>query len=138
MDKQKIFEFIEEQKTAFIASVTGEGYPVVRAMLAPRKIEDNCVYFSTNTSSKKIKQYTENEKACIYFYKRGRFKYQGLAIIGEMEVCTDQKTKDEIWRFGDSMFYKEGVTDPDYCVLKFRCKTAEYYCDFKVQTIDMR
>lgn len=138
MDKQKIFEFIADQKTAFIASVNGEGYPVVRAMLAPRKIEDNCVYFSTNTSSKKIRQYAENEKACIYFYKRGRFKYQGLAIIGEMEICTDQKTKDEIWRFGDSMFYKEGVTDPDYCVLKFKCRSAEYYCDFKVQTIDMR
>lgn len=135
MDIQQLLEFISEQKTAFIASVDENGYPVVRAMLAPRKINGNEIYFSTNTSSKKIKQYTANNKACVYFYKRGRFKYQGASIIGEMEICTDQQTKDEIWRVGDKLFYKKGVTDPDYCVLKFTCKTAEYYCDFKTETI---
>ena len=106
-------------------------------MLAPRKIENGEIYFTTNTSSNKIKQYFANDKACVYFYKRGRFKYQGVTIIGEMEVCTDQATKDEIWRAGDKMFYKQGVTDPDYCVLKFKCKSAECYCDFKVETIDL-
>lgn len=137
MDKVQIFQFISEQKTAFIASVNENGYPVIRAMLAPRKIEGNEIYFTTNTSSKKVKQYLENNKACIYFYKRGKFKYQGVSIIGEMEICTDQSTKDMIWRFGDKMFYKQGVTDPDYCVLKFKCKAAEYYCDFKVETIEL-
>lgn len=136
MDKNELFQFISEQKTAFIASVNADGFPVIRAMLAPRKTDGNSIYFSTNTSSNKIKQYTENDKACVYFYKRGRFKYQGVSIIGEMEVCTDQATKDMIWRFGDKLFYKQGVTDPDYCVLKFTCRQAEYYCDFKVETIE--
>lgn len=137
MDKTQIYQFISEQKTAFIASVNEQGYPVIRAMLAPRKIEDGYVYFSTNTSSNKVKQYLANNKSCIYFYKRGKFKYQGVSVIGDMEVCTDQETKDEIWRFGDKLFYKKGVTDPDYCVLKFKCKTAEYYCDFKIETIEL-
>ena len=136
MDKAQIFEFISEQKTALIASVNEQGYPVVRAMLAPRKIDGNEIYFTTNTSSNKVKQYLENNKASIYFYKRGRFKYQGASLIGEMEVCTDQETKNEIWRFGDKLFYKGGVTDPDYCVLKFKCKSAEYYCDFKIESVD--
>lgn len=137
MNKEQVFQFISEQKTAFIASVDESGFPVVRAMLAPRKIENNEIYFSTNTSSKKVKQYLANNKACVYFYKRGKFKYQGVTITGEMEVCTDQQTKDMIWRIGDRMFYKQGVTDPDYCVLKFKCKRAEYYCDFKVTTIEL-
>lgn len=136
MDKAQILQFISEQKTAFIASVDENGYPIVRAMLAPRKIENDAIYFSTNTSSKKIAQYKENNKASVYFYKRGKFKYQGVCLIGEMEVCTDQPTKDAIWRFGDTLFYKKGVTDPDYCVLKFKCKTAEYYCDFKTATVE--
>ena len=135
MDKTQIFNFIAEQKTAFIASVDGQGYPVIRAMLAPRKIDGNDIYFSTNTSSNKIKQFSANGKACVYFYKRGRFKYQGLSIIGEMQICTDQPTKDMIWKFGDSLFYKQGASDPDYCVLKFTCKSAEYYCDFKIEKI---
>ena len=137
MDRTQIFQFLSEQKTAFIASVNEQGYPVVRAMLAPRKTEGNHIYFSTNTSSNKIKQYLANEKACVYFYKRGRFQYQGVSIIGEMQVCTDQAIKDEIWRPGDRLFYKQGVTDPDYCVLKFTCRTAEYYCDFKTETIEL-
>ncbi|MDE7082583.1 MAG: pyridoxamine 5'-phosphate oxidase family protein [Clostridia bacterium] len=137
MDRIQLFKFISEQKTAFIASVNEHGYPVIRAMLAPRKIDGNDIYFSTNTSSNKVKQFANNDKACVYFYKRGRFKYQGVSVIGEMQICTDQATKDMIWKFGDSLFYKQGVTDPDYCVLKFTCKSAEYYCDFKVEKIEL-
>lgn len=136
MDKAQLIEFISEQKTAFIGSVNEHGYPVIRAMLAPRVIEGDVMYFSTNTSSSKVKQYLENNKACVYFYKRGRFKYQGASVTGEMEVCTDRDTKNLIWRMGDKLFYKQGVTDPDYCVLKFTCKSAEYYCDFRIETIE--
>ncbi len=137
MDKTQLFKFISKQKTAFIASINEQGYPVIRAMLAPRKIDGNEIYFSTNTSSNKIKQYLANNKACIYFYKRGKIKYQGATMIGEMQVCTDQATKEEIWRFGDSIFYKQGVTDPDYCVLKFKAITAEYYCDLKKEIVQL-
>ncbi len=137
MDKTQLFKFISKQKTAFIASVDEQGRPVIRAVSAPRIIDGNEIYFSTNTSSKKVKQYSKNNKACVYFYKRGKIKYQGVSITGEMQVCTDQATKDKVWRFGDSIFYKQGVTDPDYCVLKFVGKTAEYYCDLKIETIDL-
>lgn len=49
MDKNQICQFISEQKTAFIASVNEQGFPVIRAMLAPRKIDGDEVYFTTNT-----------------------------------------------------------------------------------------
>lgn len=137
MTKEKLFEFISKQKTAFISSVDENGFPVTRAMLAPRVIEGNQFYFSTNTSSKKVAQYALNNRACLYFYERGRFKYQGITIKGTMQVCTDQPTKDKIWRLGDQLFYKQGVTDPDYCVLKFTAQEAEYYCDFKIENITL-
>ena len=135
MDKPEVLKFIKRRKTAFIGSSDGQGYPVIRAMLAPRRIDDNEIYFTTNTSSKKVRQFEENSKACVYFYKRGIFKYQGVCIFGQMEVCTDQPTKDQIWRPGDKVFYKQGVTDPDYCVLRFKCMSAEYYCDLKTETV---
>ena len=136
MEKSDVFKFISKQKTAFIGSIDEKGYPVVRAMLAPRKIEGNQIYFSTNTSSKKVKQFTENKHGCVYFYKCGLFRYQGVCLIGEMEICYDQPTKDAIWRPGDKLFYKQGVTDPDYCVLKFSCEKAECYCDLKTETVE--
>ncbi len=136
MTKEELFKFIKKQKTAFISSVDEQGYPVIRALSTPRIIE-NEIYFSTNTSSNKVKQYLANNKACVYFYKRGKIKYQGATIKGTIQVCTDQPTKDKVWRFGDKLFYKQGVTDPDYCVLKFTAWEAEYYCDFKIETIKL-
>ena len=65
MTKEKVLEFIKKQKTAFISSIDEEGFPITRAMLVPRRIEENTMYFSTNTSSKKVKQYLENSKACV-------------------------------------------------------------------------
>ena len=51
MDKNEVFEFISQQKTAFIASVNEQGYPIVRAMLAPRKIENNQIYFPASSNN---------------------------------------------------------------------------------------
>lgn len=50
-------------------------------------------YFSTNTSSMRVKQYMNNPNACIYFYHKGLFKYVGVMLKGKMEVLTDQETK---------------------------------------------
>lgn len=137
MTKEQVFEFIKEQKTAMISSVDENGFPNTKAMLAPRKIDGNDFYFTTNTSSMRVSQYNDNEKACIYFYKRGRFSYTGVMLVGTMQVLTDQSSKNEIWRMGDTMFYKKGKTDPDYCVLKFTAQKCRVYKDLKTRWIDL-
>ena len=63
MTEKQIFEFIKEQKTAVISSVDENGFPNTKAMLAPRKIDGNDFYFSTNTSSMRVSQYKADEKA---------------------------------------------------------------------------
>ncbi|MDE6421304.1 MAG: pyridoxamine 5'-phosphate oxidase family protein, partial [Lachnospiraceae bacterium] len=90
-----IIEFIQKQKTAFLASVDEDGFPNVKAMFTPRKIEGNCFYFTTNTSSMRAQQFMKNPKASIYFYQRGRFRYEGIMLIGTMEVMQDDATKRE-------------------------------------------
>ena len=134
--REYIMEFIQKQKTAFIASVDEEGFPNVKAMFAPRKIEGNCFYFSTNTSSMRVQQFMKNAKASIYFYNRGRFKYEGIMLTGTMEVLQDDEIKKEIWCTGDTMYYKKGVTDPDYCVLKFTAKKCRHYCNLKTESFN--
>ena len=58
-------------------------------------------------------------------------------LIGEMEVLTDQESKNMIWKKGDTMFYKGGVTDPDYCVLRFTASRGRYYRDLKTESFDI-
>ena len=134
MDPDKIAKWIRKQKVAFLCSVDEAGFPNVKAMLKPRKTDGlRQFYFSTNTSSMRVRQYRQNPKASIYFYHKGLIRYTGVMLIGKMEVLTDQETKNLIWRKGDTLFYKGGVTDPDYCVLRFTAESGRYYCDLKTE-----
>ena len=136
MNCKQLEKFIDKQKVSFICSVDNEQFPNIKAMLKPRKrIGLTEFYFSTNTSSMRVKQYRENPNASIYFYHKGKIKYEGLMLLGKMEVLTDQNIKSELWRPGDRIFYKNGETDPDYCVLKFSASKGRYYCDLKTETI---
>ncbi|MBR6044467.1 MAG: pyridoxamine 5'-phosphate oxidase family protein [Ruminococcus sp.] len=138
MDSNRISRFIGRQKVAFIGSVDGEGFPNVKAMLRPRKSEGlRQFWFSTNTSSMRVRQFRDDPRACIYFYHKGLIRYTGVMLKGKMEVLTDQETKDMIWHRGDTLFYKGGVTDPDYCVLKFTAESGRYYCDLKTESFEI-
>ena len=82
----------------------------------------------------RVQQYKNNPNASIYFYHKGLIKYVGVMLKGKMEVLTDQETKNMIWKKGDTMFYKKGVTDPDYCVLKFTAISGRFYSNFKSES----
>ena len=124
--ERKALSIVGRSGKAIIGSIDGEGFPNVKAMLMPRRHDGlRFFYFTTNTSSMRVKQYRENPKAAVYFFNR--FSYRGLLLKGTMEVREDQETKDEIWRLGDRIYYPKGVTDPDYCVLKFSAAEGRVY-----------
>jgi general stress protein 26 len=99
-------------------------------MLLPRIREGiKHFYFTTNTSSMRVSQYLANPKACVYFFDK-RF-FRGVMLKGTMEVLLDSVTKEKIWHNGDELYYPKGVTDSDYCVLKFTTQKGRYYSNFK-------
>ena len=98
--EKTIGNLVDKQSTAFIGSVDGQGFPNVKAMLAPRKREGiREFWFTSNTSSMRAAQYRQNPKACIYFYDK-RF-FQGVQLTGTMEVLEDAFSKAMIWRDGE-------------------------------------
>ncbi len=127
--EQTIGKLIDKQGVSFISSIDIEGFPNTKAMLPPRKHEGiKTFFFTTNTSSMRVAQFRKNPKASIYFCDK-RF-FRGVMLIGIMEVLEDAASKEMIWQEGDTMYYSKGVTDPDYCVLKFTAKTGRYYTNF--------
>ncbi|MGE5328780.1 MAG: pyridoxamine 5'-phosphate oxidase family protein [Deltaproteobacteria bacterium] len=125
-----IGNLIDKAGNAIISSIDSEGFPNTKAMLPPRKREGiRHIYFSTNTSSMRVKQYIDNPKSCIYFYDK-RF-FRGVMLKGMMEVLQDSQSKEMIWNNGDEMYYPKGVTDPDYCVLRFTAENGRFYSNFK-------
>ncbi len=127
--EKTIGNLIDKQSTSFISSVDDDGYPNTKAMLSPRKREGiKTFFFTTNTSSMRVAQYRDNPKACIYFCDK-RF-FRGVMLKGLIEVLEDESNKEMIWQDGDTMYYPKGVTDPDYCVLKFTAVSGRYYSNF--------
>ena len=136
MKTETIENIITHQKIAYIASVDENGYPNMKAMLAPReRIGLREFWFTTNTSSIRAAQYRKNPKASIYFCDQ-RF-FRGVMLTGTMEVLEDAESKEMIWQEGDTMYYPEGVTDPDYCVLKFTANSGRWYSNFKSESFEV-
>jgi general stress protein 26 len=132
-----IGSIIDKSTFSIISSVDGPGFPNTKAMLPPRRREGiKHFYFTTNTSSMRVQQYTDNPKACIYFFDK-RF-FVGVMLTGTMEVLRDISSKELIWKDGDEMYYPKGVTDPDYCVLKFSAQKGRYYRNFKAENFDVK
>ena len=127
--KELIATMADTLPVTYISSVDEEGFPCTKAMLSPRVREGiKTFYFTTNTFSIRVAQYKANPKASIYFCDAKGFK--GMMLRGTMEVLTDAKSKKMIWCDGDEQYYPSGVTDPNYCVLKFTATDGRFYSDF--------
>ena len=134
--EKTVGNMIDKLKTVFIGSIDAEGFPNIKAMLQPRKREGiKVIYLTTNTSSMRVAQYRKNNHASIYFCDT-RF-FRGVMLRGTMEVLTDDASKEMIWQEGDTMYYPEGVTDPDYCVLKFVAESGRYYANFHSESFEV-
>jgi len=131
-----IGNLIDKAGVSIISSVDEDGFPNTKAMLPPRKREGiKHIFFTTNTSSMRVKQYIDNPKACVYFFDKRFFK--GIMLRGAMEVLKESASKKMIWKDGDEMYYPKGVTDPDYCVLKFTAQNGRYYSNFKSENFEV-
>ena len=131
-----IGNLIDKASSSIISSVDSEGFPNTKAMLSPRMRQGiKYIFFSTNTSSMRVKQYLNNTKACLYFYDK-RF-FRGVMLKGTMEVLQDTQSKEMIWHDGDEVYYAKGVTDPDYCVLKFTAQSGRFYSNFKSEDFEV-
>lgn len=94
--EQTVGNLIDKSSMALISYIDDMGYPITKAMLKPREREGIRVFwFTTNTSSNKVKCYRVNPKASIYFADR-RF-FRGVSLSGTVEVLESAEAKERIW-----------------------------------------
>lgn len=125
--KTEISDLRRNANVAYVGSINESGYPQVKGMLVLEHESMKTHYFSTNTSSKRVKQFLKEPKACVYYVDDTKDKYKGALFTGTIKVCTDHKTKEFLWRDGFEMYYPKGIDDEDYCVYKFTAETVNYY-----------
>ena len=125
--KSEICKLRKEANVAYVGSVNENGFPQIKGMLVLEHESMKTHYFSTNTSSKRVKQFINDPKACVYYVDDTKDKYKGALFTGTIEVCTDHETKAFLWQNGFEMYYPKGIDDEDYCVYKFTAETVNYY-----------
>jgi general stress protein 26 len=117
---------------AYLSTIGPDGFPRTRAMLNLRSRavypglvpvfaghdEDFLLYFTTNTSSAKMRQIAANPAVAVYYCDPAGF--HGLQLLGRIEVVEDPATKGRLWQEGWERYYPLGPTDPDYAILRLR------------------
>ena len=127
---------VDRSKIALLGTNGDAGYPQIKAMLVPDHEGMKRIWFSTNTSSRRVGQLLRDPKACVYFVD---FQiWQGLMLVGTMEVLQDMESRRRFWHPGDEQYYSQGVADPDYTVLRFTAQWGNYYHALSNVTFDIR
>lgn len=137
--KKASVELMENSKAVYLTTVNSDGFPITRAMFNLKNKSqfqefsdffsktDNVfmIYISTNTSSSKVTHIKENPKICVYYCDPDNFK--GVMFGGLAEFIDDINIKQKLWLDWWTKYYKEGVTDPDYTLLRLKPKQGRFY-----------
>ncbi len=123
--RRKALALVERSGIALVGSNGDDGYPWIKAMLKMETEDLRTVWFSTNTSSRRVTQFRDDQRACIYFVDFS--DWMGLMLLGEIELLSDPESRQRLWREGYEKYYPLGVGDPDYTVLRFSATSANYY-----------
>ena len=76
-----------------------------------------------------------NIKAMLQPRKREGIKTIYLTTnTSSMRVAQYRENNHACIYFCDTMYYPEGVTEPDYCVLKFTATSGRFYSNFKSES----
>jgi len=114
-----------QSSSAMLATNGDDGYPNIKAMFKAENEDLKTIWFSTNTSSRRVAQLHHDSRACVYLVDFDQVK--GLMLVGNVEVLQDIDSKKRLWREGAERYYPSGVTDPDYSVLRFTTRWGNYY-----------
>ena len=123
--REKALELVSRSEIALVGSNGQDGYPHIKAMLKMEAEALNRIWFSTNTSSRRVAHFRNDARASVYFVDFS--DWMGLLLLGRMEILDDLESRQRLWRDGCERYYPRGVTDPDYSVLRFTTMSANYY-----------
>lgn len=123
--QQNIFEAAKELQLINLATVTENGKPWVRYVMA--KADENLVFrLCTHLESRKVAQIRKTPDVHISLGVTSLETAQHwLQVEGTAEVSTDDIERDSFW-FDDLKNYFTGPDDPSYCIVIVRPSRIEF------------
>lgn len=132
--EEKANELISKCTVAVLTSINESGYPRSCVLSIARADGFRNIYFVTSKRSEingKAKHFEVNSKASVCYYLGG----DSVTLIGNVEFVTDRSIQESIWKETDRKFFKQGIDDPKFRLIKFHTIEATYWIDGKFRTV---
>ena len=125
---EKANTLIRTFENASFGVIDENGYPSVSpvSLHNPQSISE--LYLTTTMDSNKVKRLLKNSKASINCYN----STSNITLVGDAEIFADEETKGKYWPdwvAAGTDVYPDGVSDPNYCFIRFTTKRISLWID---------
>lgn len=131
--EEKANALIAKCGTATLTSINEKGYPRT-CLLAVAKAEGfSDIYFVTSKRSEingKVTHFEKNPKASVCYFLDG----DSVTLIGNVEFINDRELQAAVWNETDRRFFKKGIDDPKFRLIKFHTIEATFWIEGKFRT----
>lgn len=131
--EQKATALIEKCSVATLTSITEKGYPRTCVLSIAKAEGFSDIYFITSKCSHingKATHFETNSKASVCYYTEG----DSVTLIGNVEFIEDKKLQESVWNETDRKFFKNGIDDPKFRLIKFHTLEATFWIEGKFRT----
>ena len=131
--ESKANELIEKCDVAALTSINEKGYPRTCLLSTAKADSFSDIYFVTSKRSElngKATHFEANPKASVCYFSGG----DSVTLIGNVQFITDRATQKSIWKETDRKFFKKGIDDPKFRLLKFHTIEATFWIEGKFRT----
>jgi general stress protein 26 len=124
-DLEKLKDVLDGIDTAMFTTVAGDGRLVSRPLRMQEIDEDGAMWFVTDRHSHKIDELAARPRVNVAFAAPSDNTY--VSISGKATVLFDKARLNQLWSPAMTVFYPDGVDDPDLCLLRVDMDGAEYW-----------
>lgn len=131
--EEKANTLIRKCNTATLTSINEKGYPRTCLLSIARTEGFSDIYFVTSKRSDingKVTHFEKNPKASVCYFLDG----DSVTLIGNVEFIDDRELQEAVWNETDRRFFKKGVDDPKFRLIRFHTVEATFWIEGKFRT----
>ncbi len=126
-------ELLKKCEVATLTSVNENGFPRPCLMSIAKAESFRELYFVTSKRSAlngKATHFEANPRAGVCYYLGG----DSVTLIGEVEFVEDRDEQARVWNEAHRRFFKRGIDDPRFRLIKFHTLEATFWIGGRFRT----
>jgi general stress protein 26 len=122
-DIRELAKLIKKVRIAMLTTRSGEGRLVSRPLYTKDVEFDGDLWFFTGLDTQKVHELVANPQVNVAYAEPSDQIF--VSVDGRAEVVRDPAKIAELWSDADTLYFKQGRSDPNLVLLRIRAETAE-------------